>query len=97
VIDIQVNGQQLKYVNCDGHLNSYVVLFPTVGGSTPLSSHGGGGTYTQIISAMRLSSVSLPINYVMFWETQWVGCGAYAQSEGGRSNGCASGAAVGFR
>jgi len=94
---IQVNGQRLTFTNCDGNPNSYVALFPNVRGSTPQSSYGGGGIYSQIINAIRLSSVSLPISYFMFWETHWGGCGVYAQSGVGHSNGGASGAAVGFR
>jgi len=97
VLIIQVNGRQLTFINCDGNGNSYVALFPNIRGSTPLSNYGGGGIYSQIINAINLSSVSLPINYFMFWETHWGGCGVYAQSGGGRSNEGASGAAIGFR
>jgi len=97
VVDIQVNGHQLTYVSCDGNTNCYLALFPNVRGSTPLSNYGGGSIYSHIISAISLSSVSIPINYFLFWETHWGGCGVYAQSGGGRSNEGASGAAIGFR
>jgi len=97
LIDIQVNGEQLTFINCDGNPSSYLAIFPNVNGLTPQWNYIGGYYYAQIINAIRLSVVSLPVNYFMFWETGFGGCGTLVMAGDGGSNADAIGAAIGFR
>ena len=97
MIDVQVNGQQVTYTSCDGNPNSYLSLFPNVNNLTPLSYYGGLKVYTQMMNAMEKSAVYLPVEYFMFLETRWGGCGTYAQAGAGQSNTGVIGVAVGFR
>ena len=91
----------MVFANCDSNPNSYIALFPNFAERTPTTT--GFTTRYQfcinVFNAMQAnpSGRVMPLEYFMFLETHWGGCGCYAQTDGRPSVSGTLVAAIGFR
>jgi len=101
VFCLQVNGRSMVFTNCDSNPNSYMALFPNFAEQTP-ASYGSQTVYSfcvNLFNAMQPnpSGRVMPLEYFMFTETHWGGCGCYAQTNRGNSLSGTLAASIGFR
>lgn len=79
---IQVNGHRNTFVNCDSNPNSLIALFPNFREIAPSNSHGPGPFCSNIFNYLlsNPSGRAMPVDYFMFGEMSFGGCGCYLQS-----------------
>jgi len=89
----------VTFTNCDQNPNSYMALFPNTGGLTPLTTFYETvfPFCVNIFMQMNPFGTMMPVEYFMFLETHWGGCGCYAQTDGRASVGETLDVAIGFR
>ena len=88
---LRVNGREVKFHNCDANPNSYITLFPNFEEKSP--STYGRGIFANGLVCRQLELLKLPnpsaramhVDYFMFTELHWGGCGCYG-STGHQSN-----------
>jgi len=98
---VQVNGNDIKFKNCDSNPNSQLTLFPDFGEYKP-STYGYSVNYpwcTSLFNAMQQnpSHRVMPVDYFTFMELHFGGCGCYSQTDGRQSVGGTISSAIGFR
>jgi len=91
----------MVFTNCDSNPNSYIALFPNFAGLRPLRAQHGT-SYPFCINAFNAMHANpsdrvMPVEYFMFLETHWGGCGCYAETDGRASVSGTLAAAIGFR
>jgi hypothetical protein len=97
----QVNGFNVSFVNCDGHPNSYIAVYPNFKELQP-TTYGNGWTFTftdQFVEYLQpvYSRRVMPTEYFMFMEMHHGGCGTYTQTDGREGLTDILSASIGFR
>lgn len=79
---IQVNGHRNTFQNCDQNPNSLLALFPNFKEVAPSTYHVPGAFCSSIYSYLlpNPSGRAMPVEYFMFGEMHFGGCGCYLQS-----------------
>jgi len=90
------------FTNCNSNPNSYIALFPNFAEQTPTNYAPQLGSYpfcVNLVNAMQAnpSGRVMPLEYFMFMEIHWGGCGCYAQTNRGTSLSGTLAASIGFR
>jgi len=83
----------MTFTNCDENPNSYMALFPNFDELSPLADPFHASAFcVSIFNSMQMnpSGTVMPVEYFMFLETHWGGCGCYADTDGRN-------VAIGFR
>jgi len=92
----------MAFTSCDANPNSFFALLPNFAEQTPSnyeSEYGSFQFYVDLFNAMPAnpSARVMPLEYFMFMETHWGGCGCYAQTDRGTSLSGTLAASFGFR
>ena len=82
---LTVNGAQITFKNCDANGNSYLSLFANYRERAPVSyanSWNWGGVCRTMLQKLKNppSARHMSVDYFMFTETHWGGCGCYGQT-----------------
>ena len=95
---VMVNNNRIEYTNCNGESNNYIALFPNfkeqVPSSKALSQYNNFLYYLLIRHWLNPSKRVMPIEFFMFAEIHFGGCGCYGYVE---HFGSYISAAIGFR
>ena len=79
---IQVNGRRNAFQNCDQNPNSLLALFPNFKEIAPSNYHVPGPVCSNIYAYLlpNPSGRAMPVDYFMFGEMHFGGCGCYLQT-----------------
>jgi hypothetical protein len=96
---VMVNNARIEYTNCNGDSNNYIALFPNFKEQMPSNRYfsQSNNFFTHLIGSYKWtpSKRVMPIEFFMFAEIHFGGCGCYAHVE--NYGGHFISAAIGFR